>query len=120
MRLMEQYLPVLISLIVAGIVVSVMVFASTILGPRSRSAVKDQAFECGNPPSGNARARFSVKFDLVAILFIVFDVEVVFLYPWAVLFRQLGLFGFVEMLFFVLILTIGLVYVWKRGALEWD
>jgi NADH-quinone oxidoreductase subunit A len=116
---MEQYLPVLISLIVAGIVVSVMVFASTILGPKNRSTVKDQAFECGNPPS-TAQARFSVKFYLVAILFIVFDVEVVFLYPWAVLFRELGLFGFVEMLFFVLILTIGLVYVWKRGALEWD
>ena len=117
---MNQYLPVLIALIVAGIVVSVMSFASTILGPKKRNAVKDQVFECGNPPGGTARARFSVKFYLVAILFIVFDLEVAFLYPWAVLFRELGLFGFVEMLFFVLVLTIGLVYVWKRGALEWD
>lgn len=117
---MNQYLPVLISLVVAGLVVSAMVFASAILGPKKRSAVKDQAFECGNLPSGTARARFSVKFYLVAILFIIFDIEVVFLYPWAVLFRKLGLFGFVEMLLFVLMLTIGLVYVWKRGALEWD
>jgi NADH-quinone oxidoreductase subunit A len=117
---MNQYLSVLIALVVGGIVVLAMTFASTLLGPKKRSAVKDQAFECGNPPSGTARERFSVKFYLVAILFIVFDVEVVFLYPWAVLFRRLGLFGFVEMLFFVLMLTVGLVYVWKKGALEWD
>lgn len=115
---MEQYVPVLIALILAGVVSGAMVFASTLFGPRQHSAVKDEPFECGNPPSGSAWGRFSVKFYLVAILFIVFDLEVVFLYPWAVVFRRLGLFGFVEMLVFVLILAVGLVYVIKKGALE--
>jgi NADH-quinone oxidoreductase subunit A len=115
---MEQYVPVLIALILAGVVAGAMVFASTLFGPRQHSAVKDEPFECGNPSSGSAWGRFSVKFYLVAILFIVFDLEVVFLYPWAVVFRRLGLFGFVEMLVFVLILAVGLVYVIKKGALE--
>ena len=115
---MEQYVPVLIALILAGVVAGAMVFASTLFGPRQHSAVKDEPFECGNPPSGSAWGRFSVKFYLVAILFIVFDLEVVFLYPWAVVFRRLGLFGFVEMLVFVLILAVGLVYMIKKGALE--
>ena len=79
---MEQYVPVLIALILAGVVAGAMVFASTLFGPRQHSAVKDEPFECGNPPSGSAWGRFSVKFYLVAILFIVFDLEVVFLYPW--------------------------------------
>src|SRR6266478_2547571 len=89
--------------------------------PRSRApAAKAEAFECGNPPSGPAWGRFSVKFYLTAILFIVFDVEVVFLYPWAVTFRPLGMFGFVEMAIFVLVLALGFVYVWRKGALEWS
>ena len=115
---MEQYVPVLIALIIGGVVATAMVFASTILGPKKHTAVKDEPFECGNPSSGSAWGRFSVKFYLVAILFIVFDVEVVFLYPWAVVFRQLGLFGFIEMLIFVLILSVGLIYIIKKGALE--
>ena len=82
--------------------------------------MKAEAFECGNPPSGPAWGRFAVKFYLPAILFIAFDVEVVFMYPWAVLYRRLGLFGFVEMMIFILILGLGLVYVWRKGALEWD
>ena len=115
---MEQYVPVLIALILASVVVGVMVFASTLFGPKKHSPVKDEPFECGNPSSGSAWSRYSVKFYLVAILFIVFDVEVIFLYPWAVVFRRLGLFGFIEMLVFVLILAVGLVYVIKKGALE--
>jgi NADH-quinone oxidoreductase subunit A len=115
---MEQYIPVLIALVLGGGVAGAMVFASTLLGPKKHTAVKDEPFECGNPPSGAAWGRFSVKFYLVAILFIVFDVEVVFLYPWAVVFRRLGFFGFVEMLVFVLILAVGLVYIIKKGALE--
>lgn len=115
---MEQYIPVLIALILGGLIATVMVFASAILGPQKRTPVKDEAFECGNPPSGSAWGRFSVKFYLAAILFIIFDIEVVFLYPWAVVFRQLGLFGFIEMLVFVLILAVGLVYIIKKGALE--
>ena len=116
--LMAQYIPVLIALVLGGVVAGAMVFASTLFGPKKHTAVKDEPFECGNPPSGTAWSRFSVKFYLVAILFIVFDVEVVFLYPWAVVFRRLGVFGFVEMLVFVLILAVGLVYIIKKGALE--
>jgi NADH-quinone oxidoreductase subunit A len=115
---MTQYIPVLIALVLGGVVAGVMVFASSLLGPKKHTPVKDEPFECGNPPSGTAWGRFSVKFYLAAILFIVFDVEVVFLYPWAVVFRRLGLFGFVEMLVFVLILAVGLVYIIKKGALE--
>src|SRR5437870_2470942 len=117
---MEQYVPVLIALILGGGVATFMVFASTLFGPKKHTAMKDEPFECGNPPSGPAWGRFSVKFYLVAILFIVFDVEVVFMYPWAVLFRPLGVFGFVEMSVFILVLALGLVYVWRKGALEWD
>jgi NADH-quinone oxidoreductase subunit A len=115
---MEQYIPVLIALVIGGVVAGAMVFASTLFGPKKHTKVKDEPFECGNPPSGTAWSRFSVKFYLVAIVFIVFDVEVVFLYPWAVVFRQLGLFGFIEMLVFILILAVGLVYIIKKGALE--
>ena len=79
-----------------------------------------QAFECGNPPSGDARGRFGVKFYMVAILFVLFDVEVAFMYPWAVPYRDLGLLGLVEMGIFAVILGFCLLYVWKRGALEWD
>ncbi|MCS6925854.1 MAG: NADH-quinone oxidoreductase subunit A [Candidatus Binatia bacterium] len=115
---MEQYVPVLIALILGGLIATAMVFASAILGPQKHAPVKEEPFECGNPPSGSAWGRFSVKFYLAAILFIIFDIEVVFLYPWAVVFRQLGLFGFIEMLVFVLILAVGLVYIIKKGALE--
>ena len=79
-----------------------------------------EPFECGNDPIGNPRNRFSVQFFLIALLFIIFDVEVVFIFPWAVLFRQLGWYGFIEMAVFLVILIIGLFYVWKKGALEWE
>ena len=115
-----QYAPVLIMFALAAIVVAVLLNAGRLLGPRNRTAVKLETFECGNEPSGSAWGRFSVKFYLTAILFIVFDVEVVFLYPWAILFRRLGGFGFVEMMIFVVLLTLGLAYVWRKGALEWD
>jgi NADH-quinone oxidoreductase subunit A len=84
------------------------------------SEVKLEPFECGNPPSGRAWGRFTIRFYMTAILFIIFDVEVVFLYPWAVLYRRLGIFGLVEMGIFLGVLTFGLVYVWRKGALEWD
>jgi len=101
--------------------VGVLISLNRLLGPRvvSAPAVKSEAFECGGPSSGTAWARFPVKFYLVAILFIVFDVEVVFMYPWAVLFRELGLFGFVEMAVFMGILAVGFIYAWRKGALEW-
>jgi NADH-quinone oxidoreductase subunit A len=114
------YVAILVSFGIAGIVVAVLLGAGALLRPRHPSQVKNEAFECGNPPSGPAWGRFSVKFYLTAILFILFDVEVVFLYHWAVIFRPLGLFGFVEMAIFVLVLGLGFVYVWRKGALEWS
>ena len=115
-----EYVAVLASLVVAAIVPIAFLLVQWALGPRRPSAIKGEAFECGNAPSGSAWGRFSVKFYLTAILFIVFDVEVVFLYPWAIEFRSLGMMGFVEMLLFVVILALGLAYVWRKGALEWE
>src|SRR5512139_320491 len=109
----EQYLPVLVTFCFAGVVVATFIGLGHLLGPRRATRTKGQAFECGNPPSGTARERFSVKFYMTAILFIVFDVEVVFLYPWAVLFRQLGWLGFWEMVVFIAVLGIALLYVWR-------
>jgi len=116
----EQYLPVLVTFAFSAAVVGLMVSLGRLLGPRHDSTEKGEAFECGNPASGSAWGRFSVKFYLTAILFIVFDVEVVFMYPWAVLFRRLGWFGFGEMTVFVAMLGVALLYVWRKGALEWD
>src|SRR5690242_19089125 len=116
----RDYVAVLIMALVAAAIPALFVAVGRFLGPRKPSAVKSEAFECGNPPTGPARGRFSVKFYLTAILFIVFDVEVVFLYPWAVIFRPLGMFGFVEMAIFVLVLALGFAYVWRKGALEWS
>ncbi len=117
----DQYIPILVVFVLAGLVVGLLPLAGHVLGPKARTATKEQPFECGNPPSGSAwEKRFSVKFYLVAILFILFDVEVVFMYPWAVIFRRLGWFGFAEMVVFAGILGIGLVYVWRKGALEWE
>jgi len=114
------YVAVLISFAIAALVVGVLLGAGAMLRPFRPSAVKEEPFECGNPSSGPARGRFSVKFYLTAILFIVFDVEVVFLYPWALVFRPLGVFGLVEMTLFVGVLALGFVYIWRKGALEWD
>ncbi len=116
----REYVAVLIMVLVASVIPALFVGVGRFLGPRKPSVAKSEAFECGNPASGPAWGRFSVKFYLTAILFIVFDIEVVFLYPWAILFRRLGMFGFVEMIIFVAILTLGLAYVWRKGALEWD
>ena len=116
----EQYLPVLVTFVFTAALVGAMVSMGRLLGPRSDNPVKAEAFECGNPPTGSAWGRFSVKFYMTAILFIVFDVEVVFLYPWAVVFRRLGWFGFAVMMAFVAVLGIALLYVWRKGALEWD
>ncbi len=114
-------MPLLVVLLVAGGMGTVVSFMSALLGPRRPSAVKSTVFEAGSEPSpGTARQRFAVKFYVVALLFIVFDVETVFLYPWAVNFKALGWFGYVEMLIFAFTLVIGLAYVWKKGALDWE
>jgi NADH-quinone oxidoreductase subunit A len=97
-----------------------MIALSHLVSPYRPTPVKLEPYESGITPVGDTRERFSIKFYLVAILFIVFDIETVFLIPWAVLFRTLGVFGFVEMLVFMAVLLVGLVYVWKKGALQWD
>jgi NADH-quinone oxidoreductase subunit A len=114
------YLPILIALLVAvAFVVAVMVLSSLVV-PMRRNAVKNGPYECGIEPVGDARRRFPVKFYLVAVLFILFDIEAVFLYPWAVSFRQLGLYGLIEMALFIAILFVGYVYLLKKRALEWE
>jgi NADH-quinone oxidoreductase subunit A len=116
----SAYLPVLLALLIAvGFVVLVIALSSLVV-PMRRDAVKNSPYECGVEPVGNARQRFSVKFYLVAVLFILFDIEAVFLYPWAVSFRQLGLYGLIEMTLFIVILFVGYLYLLKKRALEWD
>lgn len=117
---LTNYLPIVVLLAAAGGLGLVILLVASFLGPKRSSPVKDDTFECGSEPSGDARRRFAVKFYVVALLFIVFDLEVVFFYPWAVQLRELGWFGLVEMLVFASTLLVGLVYVWKRGALDWD
>lgn len=116
----KDYIPILLMLAGSLALAAVFLVGSRLIGPRNATAVKLEPFECGVPTFGDARHRFSVKFYLVALIFIVFDIEAVFLFPWAVNFRALGLFGFVEMMVFIAILGAGLAYVWKKGALEWE
>jgi NADH-quinone oxidoreductase subunit A len=118
---LAPYGPLLVVLLLAGGLGALVSVMSAILGPKRPSVIKSTVFEAGSEPSpGTARQRFAVKFYVVALLFIVFDVETVFLYPWAVNFKALGWFGYVEMLVFAITLVIGLAYVWKKGALEWE
>jgi len=117
---MNQYIPALLMLVLAAGVAGGMIAAAELLGPKLRFREKMEPFECGVNPVASPKQRFSVRFYLVAILFIVFDIEAVFLFPWAVIFQPLGMFGFVEMMVFIVILAAGLVYVWKKGALEWE
>lgn len=117
---MREYIPVLMFLVVALGFGAGTIALSTIVVPRRRNTRKMSAYECGVDPVGDARGRFSVKFYLVAMLFILFDVEVVFLYPWAVAFREVGLVGLIAVTLFLVILTIGLVYEFKKKALDWD
>lgn len=116
----HPYFPLAVLFALAGFVVLALLIVAQKVGPKNLNPVKAQPFESGNPPKGDARIRFSVRFYLVAMLFLIFDLEVVFLYPWAIYFRQLGLFGLVQMAIFLGILTIGYIYVWKKGALDWD
>ena len=116
----ELYFPVLVQAIIALALASGLVFGSSLLGKRAKSPQKDTPYECGMAPVGNAAERFSVKFYLVGMIFILFDIEAVFLYPWAVVYRDLKMFGFVEMLIFVALVLVGFFYVWKKGALDWS
>lgn len=115
-----QYLPIVVMMALGFAFAGGTLLAAQLLAPRRPDPVKDGVYECGIDPVGDARLRHSVRFYVVAMLFIVFDLETVFLYPWAVTYRKLALFGLVEMLVFLAILMLGLVYVWKRGALDWS
>ena len=112
--------PVLALFVIAAGFGLATVLLSSLLGPRRPHKVKEQSYECGIDPVGTARLRFSVKYYIIAMLFILFDIEAIFLYPWAVMFQQLKLFGLLEMFAFLGFLLIGYIYLWKRGALEWD
>ncbi len=115
-----SWLPIALLFLVAAGLALALASVSALVGPRRARGVHDESFECGSEAIGSARERFGVKFYVVALLFIVFDVEGVFLYPWAVLFRELAWPGLAAMGFFVATLAIGLVYVWKKGALDWE
>jgi|SRR5690242_4917780 NADH-quinone oxidoreductase subunit A len=117
---MVEYLPVLMFVAVATLFAGSTIALSTLIVPRRHNAAKDAAYECGVEPVGDARRRFNIKFYLVAVLFILFDIEAVFLYPWAVSFRQLGLYGLIEMILFIVILFVGYAYLIRKRALEWD
>ena len=123
---LQAYLPLLIHLLVAAFLAGALLAISTFIGWRRPSKVKLQPYECGMTPTGDAREPFSVKFYLVAMVFILFDVEAIFLYPWAYIFKDMvragksmARFGFVEMMFYVAILLVGYIYLWKKGALDW-
>lgn len=113
------YLPLAILIALSIVMAAVLVLATRLLGPRNPTDIKRSPFETGSDPVGTARERFSVKFYMVALLFIVFDIEAVFIYPWAVLLRDLGWPAMASMLVFMATLVVGLIYVWKKGALKW-
>ncbi len=116
----ESYFPVLVQIAIAIAVAAGLVSTSFLLGKKVRDKVKDSPYECGIVPTGSARERFSVKFYLVAIVFILFDIEAVFLYPWVVVYRELKMFAFVEMLLFIALVLAGFFYIWKKGVLDWS
>src|SRR6202167_1556289 len=116
----ETYWPILLQGLIAMAVATAMLGISYLLGKKVRNRVKDSPYECGIVPTGSARERFSVKFYLVGMLFILFDIEAIFLYPWAVVYRELKMPGFVEMLIFVILILSGFFYIWKNGALDWS
>src|SRR5271169_1013381 len=122
---LHAYVPLLIHLLVAAFLAGALILVSTYIGWRRPNKVKQQPYECGITPTGDAREPFSVKFYLVAMVFILFDVEAIFLYPWAYIFNDLARnietrwFGFIEMMIYVAILLVGYIYLWKKGALDW-
>jgi NADH-quinone oxidoreductase subunit A len=118
--MLAEYLPILVFLGIAAGLAVVMVAASWVAARQSPDAAKLSAYECGFEPFDDARARFDVRYYLVAILFIIFDLEVAFLFPWAISLEGIGLFGFWSMMVFLVVLTIGFAYEWRKGALEWE
>lgn len=118
--MLAGYLPVFVFLVVAILIGIVPVLAGFILAPRKPDSAKLSAYECGFEAFDDARMKFDVRYYLVAILFIVFDLEIAFLFPWAVALKEVGWYGFGAMMLFLLILVVGFIYEWRKGALEWD
>jgi NADH-quinone oxidoreductase subunit A len=119
-RVLAEYLPTLLFLIVATGIGVALIIVGNLLGPKSPTAAKLSPYESGFEAFGDARMQFDVRYYLIAIIFIVFDLEIAFVFPWALVFRELGVFGLIEMGVFLALLVIGFVYVWKKGALEWE
>ena len=118
--MLTNYFPIF-CLMLVGISIGIMpIVLGALLGPRHPQAAKLAQYECGFEPIGSARMKFDIRFYLVAILFILFDLEVAFLFPWAVAFQRIGWYGFFAMMFFLSLLLIGFAYEWKKGALEWE
>lgn len=117
--MLVEYATVLVFMVLGAVTVALMLGVSRLLGPREPTAVKLSTYECGEVPYGASWVQFNIRFYVVALIFIVFDVEVALLYPWAVIFQRLGLLAFVEALVFIVILLAGLAYLWKEGDLEW-
>ncbi len=115
----DDFAPILIFSILSILLILFALFLQRILAPTDKSALKSSIYECGEEAIGNARMQFNIRFYVVALIFLIFDVEVVLLFPWAVVFKDLGLVAFVEMLIFLFILTVGLIAVWRRGDLDW-
>jgi len=119
-RVLAEYLPTLLFLIVATGIGVALIIIGNVLGPKRPTAEKLSPYECGFAAFEDARMQFDVRYYLIAILFIVFDLEIAFVFPWALVFRELGVFGLVEMGVFLALLVVGFAYVWKKGALEWE
>ena len=118
--LLSEYFPILVFLVIAGGIALAMILASFALAQQKPNSEKLSPYECGFEPFEDARVRFDVRYYLVAILFIIFDLEVAFLFPWAVSLGDIGVFGFWSMVVFLAVLTVGFIYEWKKGALEWE
>lgn len=117
---LDTYAPLLLMFVLACGLAGALVTVSTLVGRHKRTREKDQPYECGIRPTGDAREPFSVHFYMVALIFILFDIEAIFLYPWALVYHDLSIFGFVEMLLYILILLAGYIFLWKKGALDWN
>ena len=118
--MLTEYLPILLFLIVAGGIGVALLAVGWVVGPRSKNKEKSDAYECGFEAFEDARMPFDVRYYLIAILFIIFDLEIAFLFPWAVVFKEIGLVALIEMAVFLALLLLGFVYCWKKGALEWE
>jgi NADH-quinone oxidoreductase subunit A len=117
---MLEYIAIGLMIVLATIVALIAIGLGNLFGPKKKSDIKSMPYESGMNPYGEGTRRMPVRFYLIAVLFILFDIEVVFFLPWAVVFRKLGLFGLIEMVIFIVILLVGYIYAWKKGALEWE